>query len=248
MDQKRPDRNLNVHLNGGLSWGRPGYESEFWHMEGDAVRMSVPVNGATTSGSKNPRMELSENPNRWSMVEGDHRMKVTVTIQKVIPNVNFDVGQILRTNKIRMTKGTKIGKKCPLHLQVEYQANSNEIHLKHRLADCRFKRTKIRTKYPVGEEFSYEVAVVDGIMTYTTSKGDKAEMDYNFLSDEYDGRGESGYFKAGVYTQRSCSKAYFKDISKCTYGEGPDDMTVADFKNISLSHENTEDEEDDDNE
>ena len=227
MNPKRPDRNLNVSL----KW-KPGYESEFWHMEYDAVRMSVPLNGKTTGGSKNPRMELSETYH-WSLVEGDNRMKATVKIQKVIPGVNFDIGQILRDDgKIKF----KSGKRCPLHVQLEYQTNSQKIYLKSRGAECKYKKTKIHTKYRVGEEFSYELAVVDGIMTYSTSKGDKVVVDdFNFLTDEYEGRGEKGYFKTGVYAQKSCSK--LKDMSKCKLGEGPDDVTVVDFKNISVTHE-----------
>ena len=61
--------------------------------------------------------------------------------------------------------------------------------------------------------------------------------DFNFLADEYGGAAEKGYFKAGIYNQKSCSKAYVSDPSQCTLGEGPDDLTIVDFKDISVTHE-----------
>jgi len=202
-------------------------------MEGDAVRMSVPLNGATTGGSKNPRMELSE-MYHWPLPEGDNKMKATVTIQKVIPGVNFDLGQILRHDQKVVYKS---GKKCPLHVQIEYQTDAQKIYLKSRGAECKYKKTKIHTKYRVGEEFSFELGVVDGIMTFSTSKGDNVQVgDFNFLADEYGGAAEKGYFKAGIYNQKSCSKAYVSDPSKCKLGEGPDDVTVVDFTDISVTH------------
>lgn len=86
--------------------------------------------------------------------------------------------------------------------------------MKSRGAECKYKKKKIHTIYPVGEEFSYELAVVDGIMTFSSSKGDKVQVDdFNFLSHEYEGRAEKGYFKAGVYPQKSCSK--LTDMSQC---------------------------------
>lgn len=221
------------NLNKSFKWNSgKRYETEFWHMEGDAIRMSVPLYGARTGGTKNPRMELSETLH-WPLPQGNNRMKVTAKIQKTIPGVNFDLGQILRDDgKIKMASG----KKCPLHVQIEYQTDSNKIFLKSRGAECKFKKIKLPGDYNVGEEFSYELAVVDGIMTFTTSKGDSATVDdFNFLSHEYDARGEKGYFKAGVYIQKSCST--LSDPSQCDLGEGPDDLTIVDFKDLSVTHE-----------
>ncbi len=83
--------NLNVGL-----WVNPEYETEYFHMEDEALRMSVPLFGARTSKStKNPRTELSERYH-WPLPEGENRMKATVTIQKTIPGINFDIGQVLR--------------------------------------------------------------------------------------------------------------------------------------------------------
>jgi len=108
--------------------------------------------------------------------------------------------------------------------------------LKSRGAECKYKKIKLPTKYKVGEKFDFELAVVDGIMTFSTSKGDNVTVDdFNFLSDEYEGRGEKGYFKTGIYLQKSCST--LKDPSKCKLGEGPDDLTVVDFHDISVTHE-----------
>lgn len=210
-------------------------------MEGDAIRMSVPLNGVTTQNGRNPRTELSE-MYHWNLVKGVHRLKATVNIQKFIKGVNFDIGQILRDDrKIKF----KSGKGCPVHVMLEYQARNNKIYAKSRTAECKNKRTKLRTRFYPGEEFSYELAVIDGIMTFQTQKtgSKKTEKvvidDFNFLSHEYEARGEKGYFKAGVYTQKSCKwPKKFKDVSKCEVGgEGPNAKTVVDFKNISITHE-----------
>ena len=68
-------------------------------------------------------------------------------------------------------------------------------------------------------------------MTFSTSNSDKVVVDdFNFLSEEYQGRGEKGYFKAGVYLQKSCST--LSHPSECTIGKGADDLTIVDFKNI----------------
>ena len=129
-----------------------------------------------------------------------------------------------------------VSSKCPVHVQIEYQTDSEKIYLKSRGAECKYKKTKIHTKYRVGEEFSFELAVVDGIMTFSSSKGDKVQVDdFNFLSHEYEGRAEKGYFKTGVYIQKSCSK--LSDPSQCKIGEGPNDLTIVDFKDISVTHE-----------
>ena len=115
VNPKKPWKNLNVGLH-----RTPAYQSEFFHMEGDAVRMSVPLNGFTTGGSKNPRTEFSE-MYHWPLPQGENRMKATLKIQKVIPGVNFDIGQILRDDGSIKYKS---GKKCPLHVQIEYQTDA----------------------------------------------------------------------------------------------------------------------------
>lgn len=79
------------------------------------------------------------------------------------------------------------------------------------------------------------MAVIDGIMTFSTTKGESVVVDdFNFLSDEYDARGEKGYFKAGIYLQKSCST--LSDPSKCKLGD-PNELTVVDFHDISVTHE-----------
>ena len=126
-------------------------------------------------------------------------------------------------------------------MQVEYQTDSGKIWLKSRGAECKYKRNKsVKSTFAVGEEFSFELAVVDGIMTFSTSKGDHVVVDdFNFLSDEPvlgSARAEKGYFKTGIYLQKSCST--LDDPSQCQLGEGADDLTVVDFKDISVTHSN----------
>ena len=174
-------------------------------MEGDAIRMSVPLYGARTStNTKNPRMELSEQYH-WPLTEGNNRLEATVKIQKTIPGVNFDIAQILRHDRnIKFASG----KRCPLHVQVEYQTDSNKIKLWWRAAECTVKKMLLPKDYNVGEEFNYELAVVDGLMTFKTSKGDNVTIDdFNFLSHEYDARGVKGYFKTGWRLHPKASKS-----------------------------------------
>jgi len=121
-------------------------------------------------------------------------------------------------------------------MQIEYQTDSGKIWLKSRGAECKYKKNKsVKSTFAVGEEFSFELAVVDGIMTFTTSKGDHVVVDdFNFVSNEPGA--EKGYFKTGIYLQKSCST--LEDPSQCNLGEGPDDLTIVDFKDISVTHSN----------
>jgi hypothetical protein len=128
-------KNLNVSLK-----YKKNYESDFFHIEDDSLRMAVPLYGARTSkNTKNPRMELSETYH-WPLPEGTNIMKASVTIKKTVPGVNFDLGQILRHDrKIKF----KSGKRCPLHVQIEYQEKWNKIYLKSRGAECKYKKQKL---------------------------------------------------------------------------------------------------------
>merc|ERR1712147_279318 len=68
-------KNLNVSLK-----YKKNYESEYFHVEGDSLRMAVPLYGARTSpNTKNPRMELSETYH-WPLPEGENIMRASVTI------------------------------------------------------------------------------------------------------------------------------------------------------------------------
>ena len=89
-------------------------------MNDGKLRMSVPLNGKTTSGAKNPRTELSQKYH-WPISSSNESITVTLTVIKTIPDVNFDIGQILRETQRRIySEKYPNGKKCPLHLMVEY--------------------------------------------------------------------------------------------------------------------------------
>jgi hypothetical protein len=95
--------------------------------------MSVPNYGATTTGSSDPRTELSENYH-WKLPYGEHLLDVSLTIHKVVPGVNFDIGQILRhDDEIVFSNGST----CPDHLSIEMQPDFTII-IRYRDTECQF--------------------------------------------------------------------------------------------------------------
>jgi hypothetical protein len=119
-------------------------------------------------------------------------------------------------------------------LQVDYHPDYEQMALKIRLAECEYKKIKIPTKFPVGEEFGYSVDVKDGIMTFETTKGDHVVVgDFNFLEEEKGGAAIGGQFKTGIYMGKSCAR--LDDPSKCEFGK-PDELTIVDFSHIKVEH------------
>lgn len=213
----------------------PTYQSEYFNTVLNGVRMSVPNYGARTSANTaNPRTELSEEY-RWRLPHGEHTLDVSCTIQKVITDVNFDIGQILRNDgSIDFASGSR----CPLHLQIEFQVDDNTIDLKYRGAECEVVNIRDMTEtYALGERIDYQVRILNGAMTFRTNKmtTDRVISDFNFLSTEYASRGEGGYFKAGVYVQESCSQQT-DPANECLLGSGQDDVTVVDFHKVDIRH------------
>jgi len=61
------------------------------------------------------------------------------------------------------------GKRCPLHAQILYETDSKQITLKSRGAGCSVDSQTLPGKYAVGEDYTYELAVINGVMTFKSS-------------------------------------------------------------------------------
>ena len=185
------------------------YQSKFFHTlpDGHTMRLSTPLYGARTGGTKSSRTEFSEKK-AWPLSHGTHIMRMTMTIKKVIPGVHFHMAQIFRGDP-RVKYVSKKGRSCPTHMMMEYNVDTEEIDIRRVLADCSsYRKIIVPGKYPAGEEFTWSISVIDGIMYFDSSKGAHIVIgDYNFLPYEYEGRGDAGKFKTGVYLAKKAGEA-----------------------------------------
>lgn len=133
--------------------------------------MSVPLWGARTSSkTANPRMELRE-LNQWPLTSGSHKLKASIKIEKTIPGVNFDLGQILRTNTSMVVhRENGDSKRCAWHAQILYETDLRQITVRARSREeCRTSYFVLPSTYEVGQPFEYELAIVDGVGTFKTT-------------------------------------------------------------------------------
>ena len=214
----------------------PTYKSEYFNVVLNGVRMKVPNSGALENGSSNPSAELSE-LYRWRLPSGEHTLDVSLTVQKMISGVSFDIGQILRHETDYVYSD---GATCSDHLQIELQSDL-KILLRYRDPSCAAAEKLLDEVYEIGTRIDYQVRLQDGVMTFKTNAMDTAVevRDFNFLSDEYSGRAEGGYFRAGVYPQDSCSSGASSG-SGCNLGTGADDLTIVDFHQVDIKHINSQ--------
>lgn len=173
---------------------------EFFCVEGGGVRFRAPVNGYTTSGSKNPRSELRE-MNRdgsnasWSSTKGKHTLIVKEAVQRQ-PAPRTDGGTAavvvaqIHDGKNDITVFRVEGSKV-------WVTNGNDNH--YALAT---------DKYELGQVFEAKFEVEGGqIRAYFN----------NQLVTTLAKSVEGAYFKAGCYTQANCSNS--EPCSAKNYGE-----------------------------
>jgi hypothetical protein len=93
---KTPGTPSDWNVNYDLDTTSPDFASDNFYLEGsDAVRMSVPLYGARTSGTNNPRIELRDKT-EFNMSYGYHSLTVSFKLVKIISAAKFDLAQILR--------------------------------------------------------------------------------------------------------------------------------------------------------
>ena len=61
------------------------------------------------------------------------------------------------------------GKRCPLHAQILYETDSKQITLKSRGAGCSVESQTLPGEYDVGQDYTYELALKNGLMTFKSS-------------------------------------------------------------------------------
>ncbi len=162
----------------------------------DAAIFRAPVDGVTTSGSKNPRSELREMAEdgsteaSWSSTSGTHTLVVNEAFTKLPEGKPHLVGAQIHDSNDDVTVFRLEGASL-------YITDSDTTQ--HKL---------ITDNYVLGTPFEAKFVVAGG----------QIEVYYNgmlqtTLSKEFSG----GYFKAGAYTQANCSNA--APCSADNYGE-----------------------------
>ncbi len=126
----------------------PGYASFFYcNDNGTYIDFEVPPNGATTSGSSDPRTELKQKSNvRWIVSSGTHTMTGKFKILQ-LPNV---------TNKGMMTVAqihNNISDNGPL-LKLEYYFKQGTPYL---YTEHRLQPTKTSTQFKTGPKYTLPV-------------------------------------------------------------------------------------------
>jgi poly(beta-D-mannuronate) lyase len=160
------------------------YQSKWFQREpSGALRFRAPVNGVTTSGSKNPRSELREvtptgEKAAWSTSGGTHTMVIDEAITE-LPEGKPQIvaGQVHGTSDdltVFRLEGSKL-----------YVTNGDDTH--HFLVDGNYK---------LGTRF--QASFVAG--------GGEIKAYYNGqLKTTIKQASDTAYFKAGAYTQANCS-------------------------------------------
>ncbi|WEV26665.1 polysaccharide lyase family 7 protein [Streptomyces sp. 71268] len=164
--------------------------------DGKSVQFRAPVNGVTTSGSKNPRSELREMKNggkdkaSWSTTSGTHTMTVREAFTHLPNDRPYVVGAQIHGGSDDLTVFRLEGRKL-------YVTKEDTTH--HKLVD---------DDYRLGTVF--EAKFVAG--------GGKVKVYYNGeLKTTISHSGSGNYFKAGAYTQANCGDS--KPCSSSNYGE-----------------------------
>jgi poly(beta-D-mannuronate) lyase len=163
--------------------------------ECDAVRLRAAVNGVTTTGSNNPRSELRERTNNgtemasWSSTSGTHTMVIDQAI-------------------------TAVPEERPYVVAGQIHGGSDDISV-FRLEGTRLYVTDgdngrhlVTDDYRIGDRFQAKFVVSDGqIKAYYNG------VLQTTISKDFD----TGYFKAGAYTQANCTNS--EPCSNDNYGE-----------------------------
>jgi len=176
----------------------------------DAVVFRAPVNGVTTSGSRNPRSELREMTDdgkanaSWSSTAGTHSMVVTEAFTH-LPDVKPElVGAQIHDADDDITVFRLEGSNL-------YVTKGDDPHFK-----------LVTSNYVLGTKFEAKYVVGGG----------KTEAYYNgVLQTTIPERYRGAYFKAGAYTQANCTDS--SPCGKSNYGE----TTVY---NVAVSHQVTQ--------
>jgi PKD repeat protein len=177
-----------------------GFTNQYFYTGSDgAMVFWAPDNGATTSGSSNPRSELREyiNPTtstaNW-IPYGTHILDATCKVLQVsAPNKQVIIGQIhayssaaLPTVKIYYNNGT---------LSATVKTNSTND-----ASDKKF------TNYPrsgLTSNITYQIKVVNGLVTIVMNN---VTNSYDIFQSDPNYTNETQYFKAGSYNQEpDCS-------------------------------------------
>jgi len=178
-----------------------GYTNTYFYTGSDgAMVFWAPDNGATTSGSSNPRSELREriNPNSDSVnwiLYGTHILDATCKVLQVsAPNKQVIIGQIhgqssaaLPTVKLYYNNGT---------LSATIKTNSTDDN-----SDLKF--TSSAWNVGLSNPITYQIKVVNGLITIAMNNKTNS---LNVFQTDPNYTNETQYFKAGSYNQEpSCS-------------------------------------------
>ncbi|HTK64711.1 MAG TPA: polysaccharide lyase family 7 protein [Pseudonocardia sp.] len=162
----------------------------------NAVAFKAPVNGVTTSGSKNPRSELREMTGGgtsnagWSSTSGTHTMVLTEAFTK-LPDGKPQLvgGQIHDADddvSVFRLEGSNL-----------YVTNGDDTHYQ-----------LVTSKYVLGTPFEAKYVVSGGVIRAFYNGQLVATINKAF---------SGAYFKAGAYTQANCGNA--SPCSSSNYGE-----------------------------
>jgi hypothetical protein len=154
----------------------------------DAVVFRAPVNGVTTSGSKNPRSELREmtdgSPASWSSDSGTH----TLTVVEAFTELPEGKPQLVGAQIHDATDDITVFRLEGSNL---YVTDGNNPHFK-----------LITNSYRLGTRYEAKYVVSGGKITAFYNGQPVATLTKSF---------SGAYFKAGAYTQANCS-----NVTECS--------------------------------
>ena len=157
------------------------YNSTFFYTdEESSMSFWVPVGGATTPHSHNPRSELRQ-LNDWTMGQGKHYMSVQLKVKQVSSTGVTCVGQV-------HTDG--VSGSCSVVLMLEW--DNGKLWARLRDQECNTVSKKLG-EYALNETIKYEVTM-DGSKLQMKTEQESVEYDYSFAKYQV-------YFKVGNYLQ-----------------------------------------------
>lgn len=178
---------------------RTASHSRWFHTStaGAGVLFAAPVNGVTTSGSKNPRSELREmtasgGQAAWSSTSGTHTLRVVEAFTRLPDGKPHVVGAQIHDAANDITVFRCEGSSL-------YVTKGNDPHYK-----------LVTSTYTLGTPFEAKFVVSGGIVRAYFNGNLVAAIAQRFTG---------AYFKAGCYTQANPSNIAANLVSTDNYGE-----------------------------
>ena len=168
------------------------YTSQYFDVDGSAVRFTAPVGGAHTANSEYPRSELREMTNSgqdqasWSSSIGDNIMTLREAITQLPPvKPQVVMGQIHNSSDdvIEIVADGSNGKLTAPVIKVRYKGSSQS--------------TPVIASVSLKQFFDIKIEATAGKITIYGN---------NVLTHTFSYSGSGLYFKAGAYTQSNPSK------------------------------------------